>query len=167
MKLLDSQDLRGWRKATKTKAILVKHLSAVLSDLQVSPQLLLKTLEGDQNLRPNAVICRGYEGEAWQQDVSTLLQKYEIRGCQNDGWWEAAPRSGNVVEAVQNLNPRGAIRVIALWGTETQTSKGPVFFQNANHGDWILRNPDKRGDVWVVKGRLFDVTYELLPEAPV
>lgn len=41
MKLLDSQDLRGWRKATKTKAILVKHLSAVLSDLQVSPQLLL------------------------------------------------------------------------------------------------------------------------------
>jgi len=151
-----------WVTASKTKPMRVKHLSAVLSDLEVSAQLLVRTLEGDQGLQGRDVfICVGVGNEMWQQNRTTLFKKYNLIDCDPNGWWTAMPKDGNLVDACQitaELASGNEFSVEGLWGTQSDDGR---FFQTGKVGDWVLRSRENPKDVWIVRGDLFATTYEV------
>jgi hypothetical protein len=134
----------------------VKHISAVLTDLEVTATMLVRTLEGDERVSKDAFICVGPAGEMWQQTSKHLFKKYNLTGCDDNGWWIASPKDGNVVDACQISEPEFTVR--GLWGTESDDGK---FYQTGKAGDWVLRSRENPEDVWIVRGTLFAATYEV------
>ena len=50
-----------WAKAKKTQCIHAKPVSALLSDLSLIGRVLLSTLEGNEQLRTDSMICKGFQ----------------------------------------------------------------------------------------------------------
>jgi len=149
----------SYRKAEKTKPILAKPVASIVPDKSVLPLMVLKTLEGDQALKQESILCKGVEGEPWQQKPAKLLDKYKVTGIDGEGWLICTPVPGVQEDAVQ-VTPEmmagsGTFKVKAQWGTE----EGGVFYQTGREGDYIFRSPRNHDDIWIVRKEFFDATY--------
>lgn len=160
-----SETWKTWWTATKTKPMLVKHVTAVLSDLSVSPSVLVRTLEGDQIVRPNAFVCRGVAGELWQQETKTLFRKYDVTDCDADGWWVAKPKPGNAVD-VTPIRAGDPTSIRAKWGTAYKSETESFWYQEGAVGDYVLRSREDSEDVWIVQKKIFEATYEIVGDVP-
>lgn len=156
-----------FRKAEKTKPILVKPISAVVTDPTLAAQLLLKTLEGSQELIAGSVVCRGAEGEPWQQKPAKLLAKYTLAGIGPDGWMTFNPIPGVQEKAVQvtaaMLAAAGiegtAFCVQGQWGEPIEVGGGKMHVQHAVADDYVFQSPADASDIWIVRKAFFDATY--------
>lgn len=160
--MLDLSTLTApWNLASKTKPMRVKHVSAVLLDLDVAAHLFVRTLEGDQTVQKNSFVCVGVTGEMWQQGQENLFKRYNLVSCDENGWWTAVPKDGNIVTALkitEALAPDGEFSVRGLWGVQSDDG---TFYQTGKVGDWVLRSRENLQDVWIVRGDIFDATYEV------
>lgn len=154
---VDLSSITEWNLATKTKPVRVKHITAVLSDMSVSPQILVRTLEGDQTVRTDAFVSIGFGGEMWQQEKANLFKKYDVVECDSEGWWKAVPKPGNVVEEVR-IGGKEPFEVRGKWGTQADDG---FYYQTGKPGDRILRSREDPEDVWIVEEKIFLSTYDM------
>lgn len=147
-----------WARATKTKAILAMQMLKVFPSPEIAAMFLLKTLEANEPVDMNAVLCVGASGEPWQQSYTSLLKKYEAPNdiAQEFGWTAYTPLPSNEVE-VFIADTAGYI--IGRYG---ETIDGFENLQRVRLGDAIVRQTYDRGDQWVVRQDLFAATYEVL-----
>lgn len=145
------------RTARKTKPVEAKPLSAIVADLPVLEHLQLTTLEGPQRLRQDAWLCRGRNGEFWQQTHEKLMEKYHSTGTDAEGWTTFVPRPDNAVNAAQANGHREGFAVRGQWGQEQPNGD---FLQYGEDGDYVLQSRNDPDDVWVVKRDLFEATYD-------
>lgn len=167
-----------WVKAIKHGVMFAKSSCLVVTDPLVSKKLLLETLEGEERLGENAVICVGPFQDAWQQTASKMLSKYDVVDINKEGWLVCNPKPGNSVSAVQityefyfdgegmwsshnmhDMNDVGdqAFHVLAQWGTK----RGNDTVQCGTVGDWVLRSLDDPNDIWIVREVIFKNTYKV------
>jgi hypothetical protein len=144
-----------WRPYSKTRPLKFKHVTALMADLSVAASILVRTLEGDQRIQEDTMVCVGVEGELWQQSPKDLFKKYDVRSVGSDGWFVGTPKPGNIVDACCVEDAEFTVK--GLWG-EDDGDGG--YFQRGVAGDWVLRNRENPSDVWIVKGRIFRATYE-------
>ncbi len=163
---LDEVDL-AWltfQKATKTKSIKAKALSALLADETVLNKFLLDTLEGSQMLKSSSVVCMGEKGDVWQQSSEKLLAKYSVTKIDKDGWMHCSPKPENEVLAAQvpdEVCLDGNFILFGLWGDEQVLDGKQRFIQYGELGDYVLQSISDPNDRWIVKRSFFESTYEI------
>lgn len=91
-------NITSWQRATKTRPIWTKHIQNVLCDGSIMAKLLLSTIEADQMLKSNSMICRGEAGDVWQQSAEKMLKKYTVTDVDSEGWMICTPKPDNAVE---------------------------------------------------------------------
>jgi hypothetical protein len=146
-----------FRTAAKTRPIEAKLVRAVVTDSTVLDELRLATLEGLQQLEPNAWLCRGPNGELWQQAEEKLLEKYIPGNADAEGWTTFTPRPDNAVNAAQVRFRREGFAVRGQWGEKQPDGH---YLQYGEDGDYVLQSKTDPSDVWIVKRVLFEATYE-------
>lgn len=156
MSLINTSELKNWGLASKTKPITAKHLSSLLVDSSIVSKFLVSTIEGNEPLGDNVMICIGVANDAWQQTPDKLLKKYNIVEINKDGWMICHPKPENVVDYVQIFEN---FHIIGLWGATIGDIK---CVQTGVAGDYICRNTTDHADVWIVKRSIFENTYEKL-----
>jgi hypothetical protein len=174
---IDTRKIVDWKRATKTKPVKAKPLVNLLIDKAVVNKFLVNTLEGNEPLGDGVVICVGEAGDVWQQTPKKLLQKYNVTSIDNDGWMVCEPRPDNSVKCFQVLNAltlpcavvppdEGMYKahdfyIHGLWGTTD-----PDFFgknvQWGDNGDYVCQSESDESDVWIVKKKIFENTYQIL-----
>lgn len=151
--------------ATKTANVRMIPVSDLI-DSRLIPYVLLNTLEGNQPIgAADAVLCVGANNEAWQQTRNKFDAKYNIIDQDEDGWFIGQPKPDNSVYCFRvtadmithDDQNYGRFVIRAQWGTEV----GGKFYQSGEIGDYICQNPYDPADVWIVKGALFEATYEI------
>jgi len=159
---IDTNNLNGWQVATKTKGLKAKPLVNLLVDRSVLNKFLVDTLEGKEPLGDGAVVCIGESGDVWQQMPKKLLQKYEVKGIDSDGWMLCEPRPDNAVECleigVDFMDFETEFTIVGLWGETIGMEKN---IQRGKLGDFICRNREDHNDVWIVKQKIFKNTYSI------
>src|SRR5262245_12784727 len=55
------------RRCQKTRPIKAKPVSSIVADKSVTSRLLLATLEANERVDPNAIVCRGVADDLWMQ----------------------------------------------------------------------------------------------------
>lgn len=156
-----------FRKAEKTKPIQAKPISAIVTDPSLAAQLLLKTLEGSQELAAGSVVCRGAEGEPWQQKPAKLLQKYTLASIAPDGWMTFNPIPGvqeNAVQVTAAMLAAAGVEgdsfcVQGQWGEPLEVGGGKIHVQHGTVGDYVFQSPADASDIWIVRKSFFDATY--------
>ena len=146
------------RTATKTKPVEAKPLSAIVADPTVLEHLQLATLEGPQQLVQNAWLCRGRNGEFWQQTVEKLREKYHF--CSDvdaEGWFTFVPQPDNAVNAAQANGRQEGFAVRGEWGDKQPNGD---LLQYGEDGDYVLQSKTDPYDVWIVRRDLFEATYD-------
>ena len=108
----------------------------------------IKTIEGPQRPSKSDVICKGVDGELWNQPESRLKEKYTKLTHNNENnptntEWEQWKPKGEKVEAFKFTS--GAFKIDSMEGKK---------------GDWVLRDKDNHSDVWIVDNDLFNKTYK-------
>ena len=170
MSLLDTQVLNNWYVATKTKSIRAKPLISIMVDRSVLSKFLLDTIEGKEPLGDGAVICIGEFNDAWQQSPTKLLQKYDVRSIDAEGWMVCEPKLDNSVECHEvvetdypvikyDQRDPAEFYIIGNWG-ETLPD-GTKNAQRGVIGDFICRNRTDPTDIWVVQRKIFLNTYSI------
>lgn len=172
MPLLNAHTLSGWNIATKTKSVRAKPLISIMVDRSVLSKFLLDTIEGKEPLGDGAVICIGEFNDAWQQSPKKLLQKYDVRSIDDEGWMVCEPKLDNSVEChevvdadyppidYKHRGPFGSeFYIIGNWG-ETLPD-GTKNAQKGTLGDFICRNRNDPTDIWVVQRKIFLNTYAI------
>ena len=170
--LIKPELLTNWKTATKTRNIIARPLCTLIIDSDIATKLLLKTLEGNQEIafsKSDTMVCVGASTDVWQQDKKKLLQKYDVVDFTTDGWMICKPKPDNEVEVVEitelilalTLNPTDAFTIEGQWGQPSDDGK---FLQFGNIGDFICRNPKDHTDNWIVKKFLFRSTYVVTGE---
>jgi hypothetical protein len=157
--------IQNWRTATKTRPIKAKPLRNLLVDSSVTSKFLVETLEGREPLGDNVVICVGEAGDTWQQTPKALLKKYNVTNIDADGWLHCDPKPDNVVDCVEvsdaMCEPDGhntnVFSIVGLWGETIGDEKN---IQRGVAGDVICRNQTDKSDVWIVRRKLFNNTYQ-------
>lgn len=173
---IEPSKISNWSKATKTKPVKAKHLSSLLIDKTVVNKFLVDTLEGNEPLGNDVVICIGESGDVWQQTPKKLLQKYSVTSIDSDGWMGCDPKPENLVDCVKIENFVGLpfavappdegmykaydFYIIGLWGATVEGFGKCV--QWGDSGDYVCRNQTDHNDVWIVKKKIFDNTYSVL-----
>jgi hypothetical protein len=165
---INPSEITTWQRATKTKTVKAKALINLLVDRTVTNKFLVDTLEGNEPLGDGVVICVGEAGDVWQQTPKKLLQKYNVASIDSDGWMVCEPRPDNSVRCFQVplsiTEGRGAIgntifEIVGLWGA---TIGGEKNIQMGVAGDYICQNESDESDVWIVKKKIFENTYQIL-----
>jgi hypothetical protein len=174
--------IRNWKVAKKIKPIRAKFASDV-ADKSIIPKLLIRTLEGLENMKCPAVVCLGEAGDIWQQEAAKLFKKYNVTNFDADGWLICEPKPENEVDAFEvpddlfgaagkdytkpypddrayNL---GDFCIEALWG-ETGHPEFGKNVQWGGKGDFICRNRQDPNDVWIVRKAFFNNTYTIVGE---
>ena len=172
--------IRGWVTAKKIRPIRAK-FSGDVADKSIIPKLLIRTLEGLEDMKSPAVICLGEAGDIWQQTADKLLKKYIVTGFDADGWLICDPKPENEVDAFEvpddffgeagkgytkpfpddRAYNMGDFCIEGLWGDTGY----PAFGKNiqwGSKGDFICRNKTDPNDVWVVRKTFFNNTYTIL-----
>jgi hypothetical protein len=152
-------------KAHKTKEIKAKALTSLLIDESVLTKFLLDTLEGKQVLRASSMVCLAEGGEVWQQQKSKLLAKYDVVGIDDTGWLVCRPKPENEVLATvvaEHHCDDSGFSLIGQWGEEVVLDGKQFFLQYGVVGDYVLQSLSDPNDRWIVKGKLFESTYEWL-----
>lgn len=144
--------------ASKTKQMLFKHMGSIISEpYKFTRHFLMKTLEGNQPLRGDSIVCTGLEAkDMWQQDPKKLFTKYNVIGVKENGWFIAEPKADNAVYAVQIIQESFAIE--AQWGTEIDGT----MYQFGHMYDYLLQNTADLDDRWIVQEDFFKRTYEFV-----
>lgn len=159
---INTNNLTGWKVATKTKGLRAKPLLSLLVDRTVLNKFLVDTLEGKEPLGDGVVICIGESGDIWQQMPKKLIQKYEVKGIDADGWMICEPRPDNAVECfevdVHYMDMANDFTIVGLWGETIGTEKN---IQRGKTGDFICRNREDHNDVWIVREKIFKNTYSI------
>lgn len=171
-----------WVQVVKHGTMLAKPSCLVVTDTLITKKLLLETLEGEEKLGLNAVICVGPFQDAWQQTASKMLAKYDVTDITGDGWMVCTPKPDNSVYGIEitedfyfegevmwhiediggewNAQDR-AFHIRALWGTNRGLPPNQHTVQYGHIGDWVLRSPHDPKDVWIVKEKIFRNTYRI------
>ena len=160
--VLGPNDLQFPLRVTKTKPIRVRPLQTLLQDTTFMNKLLLNTLEGQQMLRANALVCLGDGGDVWQQDSEKLHKTYSATELLLDGWVVFTPKPENERMGIEYLLDgveigQGRFAVKARWGTRQADG---TFLQFGKSGDYILRSLEDPDDIWIVDRERFMATYE-------
>lgn len=147
-----------WR-AKKTKPLKAKHMSAVMADKSMESKFLLVTLEGNQSLSNDSMLCIGDHDDAWQQTRAKLLQSYDVKEIDGNGWMLCAPKPTAERWAAQVTleDCLTSFEIVAQWGKKQLDG---MFLQTGMTGDYILRNIDDPSDNYIVAKKVFDNTYE-------
>lgn len=154
-----------FKLASKTKPIKAKALSSLLMcvDGSIVAKFLLDTLEGKQTLKVSSMVCLAETGEVWQQTSAKLLEKYMVVGIDPEGWLECQPKPENKVLAsviAENTCGPSGFSLIAQWGEEKIIDGKQCFVQYGVAGDYVLTSTSDSNDLWIVKGKLFESTYQ-------
>ena len=160
---INTNEINGWKVATKTKGLKAKPVINLLVDRTVLNKFLVDTLEGKEPLGDGAVVCIGESNDAWQQMPKKLLQKYEVKGIDADGWMLCEPRPDNAVNCIEVADSmidknESSFHIIGQWG---ETSNGEKNVQRGQVGDFICQNRNDPTDVWVVRRKIFINTYSI------
>ena len=150
--------------AKNTKPLKAKHIQHLFTDPSVVTKFLLATLEGQQALKTDSIVCVGNDDDAWQQTSKNLFKKYNITGMDENGWLICEPKPENEVWAAQFefAGPLGAIerfQIIGLWGDKVSDG---TYRQCGYAGDYILKSKTDPKDVWIVAKKVFENTYTLV-----
>jgi len=160
MTALSTTNIASWAIASKTKGLKAKHIKTLIVDQSILSHFLVSTLEGEEQLGRDNIICIGENDDAWQQTQAALLKKYNIVSFDSDGWMICEPKPENSVEFVEvtfsMTNEQESFYIVGTWGKESP--EGPIQFGRV--GDIICRQPHDHTDTWVVKRKLFDNTYQ-------
>jgi hypothetical protein len=159
---LDVSSITDWRSATKTRPIVAKHVTALTTDQRLLSQLLIGTLEGREPIDAHNVICVGEHGDAWQSTPKKLLAKYSISSIDQDGWLVCDPKPDNAVDCFEVTSDHidgDQFYVVGLWG-ETLPD-GTKNVQTGLRGDIVCRSQTDQSDIWIVRRKLFNSTYEI------
>ncbi|MCK9458496.1 MAG: hypothetical protein M0R80_02485 [Proteobacteria bacterium] len=152
----------SFKTAKKTKSLQAKPMRALLTDPRVITKFLLDTLEGTQMLKANSMVCLGPCNDVWQQDNATLHKSYVPTHVDEEGWTTFEPKPEAIRDACYiELNETGEFYIKALWGDRQADGS---FRQTGHSGDYIVRNRDNPDDVWIVKGSVWNRTYEFTNE---
>lgn len=159
MEKIVTENITTWGVAKKTKNLKAKPLISVMVDKSITNKFLIDTLEGREPLGDGAVICIGDSNDAWQQMPKKLIQKYDIVEIDADGWMICEPKPDNSVNCFEvHLDPGKDFYIIGLWGEETE--EGPI--QKGVSGDYICQNREEPEDVWIVRRKIFNNTYNVI-----
>jgi hypothetical protein len=178
--LIDVSSLEGWTTATKTKNLIARPLCTLITDNSIMSKFMLSTLEGQQVLKEDAIVCVGIGNDIWQQSKKSLLGKYDVTDFTTDGWMICTPKVGNSVECIEiteellksldlptehDIQPRyDNFTIKAQWG-QPFVSGPDEYIQIGKTGDFICRPPEDRADVWIVARTMFQNTYETVSES--
>ena len=156
------QRIKASKIASKTKQMLFKHMSSVVSEPdEFMRHFMMGTLEGSQQLDSGSIVCIGLEAkDMWQQDPNKLFAKYNVIGVRESGWFIAEPKADNAVYAVQIIEESFAIE--AQWGTEIDGT----MYQFGHCYDYLLQNTGDLDDRWIVQEDFFKRTYEFVSQDP-
>ena len=167
MKRIDTTQITDWNVATKTSAIIARPINDVVDiKSKIFDKLLLNTLEGNEPLREDAMVCIGAAGDVWMQDKNKLEKKYDAVDRDVDWWVKYQPKPDNAVDCIEvteSMTIRGGgmtdFYIIGQWGATVGEEKN---VQEGVIGDFICRNQTDHSDVWIVKRKLFLNTYIIL-----
>ena len=143
--ILDEVDqAKSWFHAKKVRPIWAKRLEK---------DETVQTIEGIENVRAGAYLCRGEAGDLWPQTEKNFLDRYEkTSDTDAEGWSKYLPRPDNQgVMAAQVNHP---FTVHGKWAVLSGKAGDYIV---KNYADRDMPNPD---DVWIVDQRLFHSTYE-------
>lgn len=167
----------------KVKPLRAKPIKSIINDPLIENAILINTLEGEQKIMENSMVCVGELGDVWQQKKEKLIQKYNIVNVDENDWLICEPKPENNVYCFQltedllldneirhSVSYRGfkdptSFLVIGQWGKERWIDEGrtKVYVQEGKLNDWICQNPTDPDDIWIVQKRIFDSTYEATP----
>ncbi len=165
MQIIDTSLILHFTTYTKTKPMRVISMADLFQGNPVMSQFKLTTIEGDEQVDPQAWLCQGESGDVWQQKYTKLVQKYELYPV-GINWYSAFPKPDNKVKAVQLTND-----LIELFELDIEK---PVFirgnygepilgydglYQRAVLNSWIVVRLPEDGDQWIVQDKLFINTY--------
>ena len=165
--LLDAQNL-PYFEVQKTKPIKAKPLADILHDDSVSSKILLTTLEGNQDLRANSIICWGVDNDVWQTTEAKLHDKYTPTYMGGDGWVTFEPKPEYPVRACQiteelglQLGPHGGWCVEQpKWGDQRIVNGVQTYLHYGVINDYVMQWIGDPTDVYRVAKRFYDNTYE-------
>ena len=178
---VNAELITGWRTATKVCGILAKHVSDAVDKVLID-KMYLQTLEGNEALKADAMVCKGEAGDVWMQAGKKLFAKYTAINVTPDGWIEFIPKPENEVNAIECTHewrlgnaiiPNPCVLPAAndemykiadfyingQWGDDNYPAFGKSV-QWGHNGDFICQNKTDLTDVWIVKRRLFLNTYQ-------
>jgi hypothetical protein len=171
------QRIPVWQEATKTKAIFAQYVHTLIRDVGLVDKLKLQTLEGPQALDPDAMICTGLsKTDPWQQSRDKLFAEYSITNVTPDGWLYCEPKPDNVINChqVNGTEPllggsdpdfvsQDSFKIHAKYGMKVEPFPGEVaYLQHGNIDDYICQSQSDPDDVWIVKKKFFENTYDLI-----
>jgi hypothetical protein len=142
----------------KTKPIRAKHIKHLISDQSVLSKFLVATLEGNEELGEDVMICIGEDGDAWQQTPKKLFQKYNVTGIDKDGWLFCEPKPDVEVNCCQ-IDVENFF-IFGHWGETRSVGGVDHKVQYGVKGDYVLQSQTDLTDFWIVRQRLFKATYE-------
>ena len=152
----------GWRTYKKTKG-LVALLGSILVNAhpRLAAALRLRTLEGDEPFKPDAMVCVGPLGDVWQQSPTKLLKKYNVTGITPDGWTEFTPKDGPdaTVKAIQIVGLPADARAELKnchWGEKQPDG---TYTQYAPSGAWLVVLTNDPTDHYFIDEAVFANTY--------
>lgn len=155
------------RTATKTKGLDGKPAADIFGRLLASVRL--ETIEGNQPVKHDSIICIGISGEPWQQKPGNIAKKYIAVATSNDGWTRYEPVVGNAVDYFEVTAELAAFatgyhdnktKAGFIVGTYGDTIDGVDNMQAFNVGDIIARDPSNHIDQWVVARKIWENSYE-------
>jgi hypothetical protein len=120
----------------------------------------IPTLEGSQDLVDKSLmmVCRGVNGELWQQPLDRIKKVYDVPSNYDFTRWNHCPAKPNAPEVEFMVNMEFT-HIRGKWG-----SNHPVFGENIQTceiGDMICRSLEDPDDMWVVRRKLFNATYSV------
>lgn len=130
-------------------------------DPSVLSKFLVNTLEGEEPIRSNAIVCVGEYNDMWQQTPKKLLSAYIVGDITDDGWMVCIPKTGNAVDCHEvtssDTNNGSEFSIIGTWGKTLDDGTKNVQFGAI--GDYVCRDPNNHTDQWIVRRKIFDNTY--------
>lgn len=160
-----------FKPATKTKGIFAVPPNLLVRD-PIIQHLDLRTLEGPQKMDESKLLCTGLtKTDPWLQSVSNVISKYELKNIAKDGWLYFEPRPGNAIfcaKVTQEMVGTDVkqFQIYGKYGTEVYPDGVTLkFIQTGEVGDYICQSQTDFSDTWIVKGTLFESTYEIINDS--
>jgi len=162
--LIETSQIK-FKTAKKTKPVKAKYVKDVIKDSFLYAQLKLNTLEGEQVVRDNCMICIGINNEYWQQDPNKIFKKYDVTAVDENGWLTFVPKPENEVWATCHCQfndcakDGGKFQIVGQYGTKAEDGR---LIQTGNFGDYILQSKTDPTDTWIVAKNIFEASYVFL-----
>jgi hypothetical protein len=165
--VIDVSKINQWSTARKTGKLVALLGSLVIQHHpRLASKLKLTTLEGDEPIKPDAMVCIGELGDAWQQAPAKLRKKYDITAVTEDGWVEYTPKPGPDAEiiATQVLLTDVAEGTVpelhgCHWGIANPDGS---YSQIGKIGDWIVVLKSDPTDFYFIDDTVFKNTYSFI-----